>query len=151
MRVRRETSKESRGNVPYGEDIASHTISESCALSCEGRREALTGARTGQLSSRERFIIRGVDAVRVVWAACFFSGRATLIFLIPAPASALLAYRLHSIRQRQSGQWTTWENHWVRHAIGGLYTINTTRRSRLQTVLSLPIWSADTFVPGSSE
>ena len=51
--------------VPYGEDIASHTILESCAVYREVRREALTGARTGQPSSRESFIIRGADAVSV--------------------------------------------------------------------------------------
>ena len=51
--------------VPYSEDIASHTIPESCVAYCEVRREALTGARTGQPSSRESSIIRGADAVSV--------------------------------------------------------------------------------------
>ena len=37
----------------YGEDLASHTDPESCAVVRKGAREALTGARAGGLLSRE--------------------------------------------------------------------------------------------------
>jgi hypothetical protein len=37
----------------YGEDLASHTDPESCAVAREGAREALTGARAGGLLRRD--------------------------------------------------------------------------------------------------
>ena len=37
----------------YGEGLASHTGSESCAVSRKATREALTGAQTGRVLSRE--------------------------------------------------------------------------------------------------
>jgi len=49
----------------YGEDLASHTDPESCAVAREGDREALTGARAGGLLSREIILVRGADAVAV--------------------------------------------------------------------------------------
>jgi RNA-directed DNA polymerase len=49
----------------YGEDLASHTDPESCAVAREGAREALTGARAGGLLSREIILVRGADAVSV--------------------------------------------------------------------------------------
>jgi hypothetical protein len=52
--------------VPYSEDIASHAVPESCVSHREVRREALTGVRAGQLSSRESLnLIQGADAVSV--------------------------------------------------------------------------------------
>jgi len=48
---------------PYGEGVASHTGPESCAGAREGAGEALTGVRAGRLSSRERSVVRGADAV----------------------------------------------------------------------------------------
>ena len=48
----------------YGEGVASHTDPESCGAACEGRIEALTGARAGRVFSRERHFLRGADAVR---------------------------------------------------------------------------------------
>jgi RNA-directed DNA polymerase len=47
----------------YGEDLASHTDPESCAVARKGAREALTGARAGGLLSREILLVRGADAV----------------------------------------------------------------------------------------
>jgi hypothetical protein len=49
----------------YGEDLASHTAPESCAVARKGAREALTGARAGGLLSREIILVRGADAVSV--------------------------------------------------------------------------------------
>src|SRR5262249_61188829 len=49
----------------YGEDLASHTDPESCAVARKGAREALTGARAGGLLSREIILVRGADAVSV--------------------------------------------------------------------------------------
>ena len=49
----------------YGEDLASHTDSESCAVAREGGCEALTGACTGGLLSRKIIRIRGADVVSV--------------------------------------------------------------------------------------
>ena len=43
----------------YGEGSATHTGPESCAAV----REALTGARTGRVLSRERTLLRDADAV----------------------------------------------------------------------------------------
>jgi len=40
---------------PYGEGLASHTGSESCARSCKAVSEALTGAQAGGVLSREMF------------------------------------------------------------------------------------------------
>ena len=48
----------------YGEGLATHTDPESCGAACEGGVEALTGARTGRVFSRERHFLRGADAVR---------------------------------------------------------------------------------------
>jgi len=47
----------------YGEDRASHTDPESCAVVRKGGCEALTGACAGELLSREIKRIRGADAV----------------------------------------------------------------------------------------
>jgi RNA-directed DNA polymerase len=49
----------------YGEDLASHTDPESCAVARKGGREALTGVCAGELLSREITMIRGADAVPV--------------------------------------------------------------------------------------
>ena len=48
----------------YGEGLATHADPESCGATCEGGDEALTGARAGQVFSRESSILRGADAVR---------------------------------------------------------------------------------------
>jgi RNA-directed DNA polymerase len=48
----------------YGEGVATHTDPESCGAVREDGVEALTGARAGQVLSRERNILRGADAVR---------------------------------------------------------------------------------------
>jgi hypothetical protein len=48
----------------YGEGLATHTDPESCGAACEGGDEALTGARAGQVFSRESAFLRGADAVR---------------------------------------------------------------------------------------
>ena len=47
----------------YGEDRASHTDPESCAGARKDDCEALTGACSGGLWSREILIVRGADAV----------------------------------------------------------------------------------------
>ncbi len=47
----------------YGEDLASHTDPESCAVARKDGREALTGACAGGLLSREIKRVRGADAV----------------------------------------------------------------------------------------
>jgi RNA-directed DNA polymerase len=48
----------------YGEGIASHTDPESCGASRKGGVEAVTGARAGQVFSRESRFLWGADAVR---------------------------------------------------------------------------------------
>ena len=48
----------------HGEGVASHTDPESCGAACKGGVEALTGARTGRVLSRENRILRDADAVR---------------------------------------------------------------------------------------
>ena len=47
----------------HGEGVATHTDPESCGAACKGGVEALTGARTGRVFSRERNSLRGADAV----------------------------------------------------------------------------------------
>lgn len=47
----------------YGEGVATHTDPESCGAVCKGCVEALTGAHTGRVFSRERNILRDADAV----------------------------------------------------------------------------------------
>jgi RNA-directed DNA polymerase len=49
----------------YGEDLASHTDPESCAVARKNGRKALTGVCTGGLLSREILRNRGADAVPV--------------------------------------------------------------------------------------
>jgi hypothetical protein len=50
--------------VPNGKGVANHTVPESCVRNGrEARREALTGVRAGQPSSRERILIQGADVV----------------------------------------------------------------------------------------
>jgi hypothetical protein len=49
--------------VRYSEGLAIHTDPESCAGIREGLGEALTGARTGGVSSGVSYIVRGADAV----------------------------------------------------------------------------------------
>ena len=48
---------------PYGEGLASHTGSESCAHSRKAGSEALTGAHAGGVLSREIFKNQSADAV----------------------------------------------------------------------------------------
>jgi hypothetical protein len=47
----------------YGEGLATHADPESCGATRKGGVEALTGARTGRVFSREREFLRGADAV----------------------------------------------------------------------------------------
>ena len=47
----------------YGEGLATHTGPESCGVAREGGVEALTGVRAGRVLSRERYFLRGADAV----------------------------------------------------------------------------------------
>ena len=49
--------------VRYGEGLAIHTGPESCACIREGAGEALTGARTGGVSSGVSYMVRGADVV----------------------------------------------------------------------------------------
>ena len=49
----------------YGEDLASYTDPESCAVARKDGREALTGACAGGLLSREILRVRGADAVSI--------------------------------------------------------------------------------------
>ena len=65
----------------YGEGLATHADPESCGATCEGGIEALTGARTGWVWSRETTFLRDADAVEV-------SGR---------------LYPLHRYREMQQG------------------------------------------------
>ena len=51
--------------VLHSEDIASHTVPESCVTYREVCREALTGVRVGQPLSRESYKVQGADAVSV--------------------------------------------------------------------------------------
>ena len=48
---------------PYGEGLASHTGSESCARSRKAEGEALTGAQAGGVFSREMLLNQRADAV----------------------------------------------------------------------------------------
>ena len=59
--MRRETGKEQRVQVSYGEGSATHTGPESCVHSREGMGEALTGERMGQPSSRENIVSSVAD------------------------------------------------------------------------------------------
>ena len=52
--------------VSHSEDIASHTVPESCAAHREVRREALTGVRAGQQLSHEKPNVQGADALGTV-------------------------------------------------------------------------------------
>jgi hypothetical protein len=47
----------------YGEGLATHTGPESCGAVHKDGVEALIGARTGWVFSRERELLRGADAV----------------------------------------------------------------------------------------
>jgi hypothetical protein len=49
----------------YGEGVAIHADPESCGDVREDGAEASTGARAGQVFSRERANLRGADAVRI--------------------------------------------------------------------------------------
>ena len=49
--------------VHHGEGVATHIGPESCAVAREGRGEALTGVRAGQVWSGESNAVRGADAV----------------------------------------------------------------------------------------
>src|SRR5215208_4866490 len=48
----------------HGERLATPTGPESCGAPRKGGVEALTGARAGQVFSREKAFLRGADAVR---------------------------------------------------------------------------------------
>ena len=58
IRVRRETGKEQRVQVPHSKGVANHVVPESCGLYREVQLEALPGARAGQPLSRVRNSIR---------------------------------------------------------------------------------------------
>jgi hypothetical protein len=62
--VRRETGKEWRVKVSYGEGSATHTGPESCVNAREGRGEALTGECIGQPLSRESHYLPDADMVQ---------------------------------------------------------------------------------------
>jgi len=47
----------------YVEGLATHDGPESCEVARKGGFEALTGVRTGRVSSRESTTLRGADAV----------------------------------------------------------------------------------------
>ena len=49
----------------YGEGLAGHTGPESYGAVHKDGVEALTGARTGWVFSRERHLLRGADALRI--------------------------------------------------------------------------------------
>jgi hypothetical protein len=49
--------------VHYGDGLANHTDPESCTAYGEVCGEALTGERTGQVLSRETFLIQDADVV----------------------------------------------------------------------------------------
>ncbi len=56
---------ESRMKESHAEGLASHGDPESCAGSREGAGEALTGAHTGRVLSRENRFPPGADAVEL--------------------------------------------------------------------------------------
>ena len=45
------------------EGVAIHDGPESCAVAREGESEALTGVRAGRALSREKYLLRGADAL----------------------------------------------------------------------------------------
>jgi RNA-directed DNA polymerase len=49
----------------YAEGLATHSGPESCGGSRKGTVEALTGVRTGRVSSRQRSKVRDADAVGI--------------------------------------------------------------------------------------
>jgi hypothetical protein len=51
--------------VPDGEEVANHTVRESCVVRREAFDEALTEVRTGQPLSHESNVIPGADAFAV--------------------------------------------------------------------------------------
>ena len=77
--------------VLHSEDIASHTVPESCVAYREVRREALTGVRAGQPLSRESFKVQGADAVSVA------EGN-TVLGVIASPSMALRGLRTWHVR-----------------------------------------------------
>jgi len=98
--------------VPHSKDLASHTVPESCVAYREVRREALTGVRIGQPSSRESFNIQGADAVSVAegntgWSAIASSDSA-LRGLIPICVmnSDNIPYLSGGSRYGTSGRWS---------------------------------------------
>ena len=52
--VRQETGEVKGMKESHSEELATHADPESCAVTREGGGEALTGARIGRVSSRER-------------------------------------------------------------------------------------------------
>jgi hypothetical protein len=64
-RVRRETGRKERVQVPYDEGGASHIGPESCVSDCEVWGEALTGEAMGQVLSHVTKLVRDADAVCV--------------------------------------------------------------------------------------
>ena len=62
-RVRRETGKEERVQVPYDEGLAIHIGPAPCAGVREDTGEASAGVCAGQPSSRESGLYSGADAV----------------------------------------------------------------------------------------
>ena len=61
--VRRRNRQGIDGKGRFVEGVAIHNGPESCAVTREGKSEALTGVRTGQPLSRERSIVSGADMV----------------------------------------------------------------------------------------
>jgi hypothetical protein len=49
--------------VPHKKGVANHLDPESCGGRRKATAEALTGVRTGQVSSRERCIVSGADDI----------------------------------------------------------------------------------------
>ena len=60
--------------VPDNKDVANHVVPESCAAHREVRREALTGVRIGQPSSRDRSLSRVPTQLhrrKATWTSAF--------------------------------------------------------------------------------
>ena len=108
--MRRETGKEERVEVPYGEVVAKRTIPESCAAHREVSGEALTGVRIGQTLSHDRPLILGADAVPQaegnMLERVIASARVTQRGLRPWHVRTLLAWEPGDLRPDRRGSYS---------------------------------------------
>ena len=101
----------------HSEELATHAGPESCAVIREGGGEALTGVRTGRVSSRETGTFEEADVLRrtegnmgerVRWATTRRAPTCSSAVLDPEHVRNHSAQELGDLRLGHGARWASW-------------------------------------------